>query len=99
MIVGERILEVSGTKVPKANIQGLNINISLEDVKLESEVLEMTYVYTASYQKEVGSLKIKGVLLARETEAKAKYILETWKKSKKVPDDYSTTVLSAINYS
>lgn len=99
MIVGERILEVSGTKVPKANIQGLNINISLEDVKLEAETLELTYVYTASYQKEVGSLKIKGVLLAKENETKSKDILETWKKSKKVPDDYATTVLSAINYS
>ncbi|MFH1785595.1 MAG: hypothetical protein ABH842_04145 [Candidatus Micrarchaeota archaeon] len=99
MIVGERILEVSGTKVPKMNIQGLNINISLEDVKLEEETLELTYVYTASYQKEVGTLKIKGVLLAKEDETKSKAILDTWKKSKKVPDDYATTVLSAINYS
>ena len=30
MIVGERILEVSGNKIPKTSIKGLNINISLE---------------------------------------------------------------------
>jgi hypothetical protein len=99
MIVGERILEVSGTKTPKTNVQGLGINISLEDVKLEGDNLELTYIYNAAYQKDAGSLKIKGVLLAKEDAAKSKNIVDTWKKSKKVPDDYATTVLTAINYS
>ncbi|VVC02705.1 Uncharacterised protein [Candidatus Bilamarchaeum dharawalense] len=99
MIVGERILEVSGTKTPKSNIQGLNINISLEDVKLEEDTLEMTYIYTANYQENVGSLKIKGVLLAKEDATTSKNIVDSWKKSKKVPDDYATVVLSAVNYS
>lgn len=99
MIIGERILEVSGSKTPKASIKGLNINISLEDVKLETDILEMTYVYTADYQEKVGTLKIKGVLLVKEDAATSKTILDTWKKSKKVPDDYASVVLSAVNYS
>jgi|WetSurMetagenome_2_1015567.scaffolds.fasta_scaffold169693_2 hypothetical protein len=99
MIVGERILEVSGNKVPKTSIKGLNINISLEDVKLADENVEITYVYTANYQEDVGQIKIKGVLLAKEEMKLAKDITDTWKKSKKVPDEYASVVLSAVNYS
>ena len=106
MIVGERILEVSGNKTPKGNSRGLGINIELEDVKISDEnkdVLEITYVYTASYQEKVGEIKIKGILFAREdgktSKFEAKDIVETWKKSKKVPDEYASVVLSAVNYS
>ncbi len=99
MIVGERILEVSGNKIPKANIKGLSINISLEDVKMNEENVEITYVYTASYQEDVGQIKIKGVLLAKEEQKLSKEIIDLWKKSKKVPDEYATVVLSAVNYS
>ena len=99
MIVGERILEISGSKVPKGSIQGLSINISIDDVKLEGDILETTYVYTADYQEKVGTLKIKGVLLAKEEAATSKSVMETWKKSKKVPDDYASVILSAVNYS
>ncbi|MFH1520326.1 MAG: hypothetical protein ABID61_01645 [Candidatus Micrarchaeota archaeon] len=99
MIVGERILEVSGSKTPKTSIQGLSINISIEDVALDAETLEITYVYTADYQDKVGNLKIKGILLAKEDTATSKSILDTWKKTKKVPDDYASIVLSAVNYS
>lgn len=99
MIVGERILEVSGNRVPKTNIKGLNINISLEDVKLVDELVEITYVYTAEYQDNVGNIRIKGILLAKEEPKLSKDIVDSWKKNKKVPDDYATVVLSAVNYS
>ncbi|MEW6722548.1 MAG: hypothetical protein AB1324_04760 [Candidatus Micrarchaeota archaeon] len=99
MIVGERILEVSGNKVPKTSIKGLNINIQLEDVKMGEENLEITYVYTANYEEAVGQIKIKGVLLAKEDGKLAKDVVDTWKKGKKVPDEYATVVLSAVNYS
>jgi hypothetical protein len=99
MIVGERILEVSGNRVPKSSIKGLNINISLEDVKLAEENVEITYVYTANYAESVGEIKIKGVILAREEPKLSKDIADTWKKSRKVPDEYATVVLSAVNYS
>jgi hypothetical protein len=99
MIVGERILEVSGNKTPKASIKGLSINISLEDVKAQDDNVEITYVYTASYQQDAGQLKIKGVLLAREEAKLAKEIVDTWKKSKRIPDAYASVVLSAVNYS
>lgn len=99
MIVGERILEVSGNRVPQQSIQGLNINIQLENVELNGENVEITYVYVADYKEKVGEIKIKGLLIAKEEKALSKKIADTWKKSKKIPDDYATVVLSAVNYS
>ncbi len=99
MIVGEKILEITGSKMPDKDIVGLNINISIEDVKMAGSNVEITYVYTADYQESVGQLKIKGVLVAQEDAKKAKEIVDSWKKSKKIPDDYATVVLSAVNYS
>lgn len=99
MIVGERILEINGSKTPGESIKGLSINIAIDSVEKGKENLEITYVYTANYEKEAGLIKIKGMLLAKEDAKRAKEILDMWKKSKKVPDDYATSVLSALNYS
>ncbi len=99
MIVGEKILEITGSKMPDKDIVGLNINISIEDVKMAGSNVEITYIYTADYQEGVGQLKIKGVLIAQEDAKKAKEVVDSWKKSKKIPDDYATVVLSAVNYS
>ena len=102
MIVGERIVEVSGNKVPMGAIKGLNINITLDDVKMgekNKDLIEITYVYTAEYKDKIGQIKIKGILLAREDAKKSKQIVDAWKKDKKVPDEYAPMVLSAVNYS
>ena len=99
MIVGERILEVNGSKAVGQSIKGLNINIAIDKVEKTKDNLEITYVYTADYQEKAGMIKIKGILLAKEEAKRAKEIVDMWKKSKKIPDDYATTVLSALNYS
>ena len=99
MIVGERILEISGNKAQGQSIKGLSINISIEKVEKKGDHIEITYAYTASYQDKAGEIKIKGVLLAKEDSKRGKEILDMWKKNKKIPDDYATVVLSALNYS
>lgn len=99
MIVGERILEINGNKVPGENIKGLSINISIENVEKKKENIEISYAYTANYQENAGQIKIRGMLLAKEENKRAKEITDAWKKNKKIPDDYATVVLSALNYS
>jgi hypothetical protein len=99
MIVGERILEVSGNRVPKEAIKGLNINIQLDGVEKAKDNIEIAYTYIADYKEAVGQIKIKGLLIAKEEEKLAKEIVDKWKKEKKIPDDYATVVLSAVNYS
>lgn len=99
MIVGERLLEISGSKAKWEPIKGLNINISIEDVKVDGESVEITYAYSANYEEGVGKLMIKGMLMAKEDKKRAKDISDMWKKEKRIPDDYAQTALSAINYS
>ena len=99
MIVGERILEVTGNRNSRESIKGLSINISLDGIALQDGNVEITYIYTANYETNVGQLKIKGVLIAREEEKLTKEIMDTWKKGNRIPESYAEVVLSAINYS
>lgn len=99
MIIGERILEISGNKHSQENIQGLSINIALDDVMLKDGILEIVYTYTASYEDKVGMLSLKGMIMAKEEEKLAHEVSNMWKKNKKMPEAYAETVLSAINYS
>ncbi|MBU0591836.1 hypothetical protein KKF81_03195 [Candidatus Micrarchaeota archaeon] len=99
MIVGEKILEVNGTKNPGQSIKGLNINISIDNVEKAGDNLEITYSYTANYDENAGQIKIKGVLVAKEDDALTKEAVDSWKKDKKLPQSYTTNVLTALNYS
>jgi len=99
MITGERILEISGKRESTEGIKGLGINISVEDVKVSGETVELTYEYLANYDEKVGFLKIRGQINAKEDKKLAKDIEAEWKANKKLPDNYAEMLLAAINYS
>jgi len=99
MIVGGRIDAVEGKKNKDEQIKGLSINISLDDVRVKGEDVEIVYTYTADYAEGVGQLKIKGTLFAKEDKKQAKELADAWKKDKKVPQDYANGLLTTINYS
>jgi hypothetical protein len=99
MITAERIIEINGTRKTMGNITGLNINISIDDVSVKGEEVELTYEYSANYEDKVGLLKIKGVITSTEEKKLAKDIADRWKKEQKLPDEYAEMLLGAINYS
>jgi len=99
MITGERILEISGKRESTEGIKGLGINISVDDVKVSGDVVEITYEYLANYDEKVGFLKIRGQINAKEDKKLAKDIEAEWKANKKLPDNYAEMLLAAINYS
>lgn len=98
-IVGERIREISGNRVSRGAIKGLSMNISVDDVRVTGKEVELDYTYIANYDEAVGKLQIKGTIIAAEEDSLAKKIAEEWKKSKRLPEEYMETVLSAVNYS
>lgn len=101
MIVGGKIEHVEAEKKTDGKMEGLDINISLDDVKVKNEDVKIRYTYSAKYEKDVGEIKIKGVLYAKEDKKLAKEIADSWKKDKskrKIPSNYASTILSAINY-
>ena len=99
MITGERILEISGFRSPEGAMKSLSININVDDVRQINDTLEVHYVYTADYEDKFGQVKIKGVMIAKEDENTTKEILETWKKTKKLPNSFSPMLLTVVNYS
>lgn len=98
-IVGERIREISGNKAKYEAIKGLSMNISVDDVRVTGKEVELDYTYIANYDENVGKLQIKGTIMANEEDALAKKVAEEWKKNKRLPEEYMTIILSAVNYS
>lgn len=98
MITGGRIDEVEGKKNKEDEFLGLNINISIDGVKVNGEAVEIQYTYEATYANGVGNVKIKGAIFTKEDKKVSKEIEEEWKKNKKMPEGFAENILSAINY-
>ncbi len=99
MITGGRIDSIEGKKTSEDAIKGLNINISIDELKVTGQKIEIGYTYMASYPENVGQMTIRGVLFAEEEKKLAKDVETEWQKNKKVPESYAEVVLNAINYS
>ena len=96
MIVGERILEISGNKVPGQKVEGLGINISIESVEKQKDTIEVTYVYTASYQEKAGEINMpvsRGEYSTDEVYATLGEIIAGRKKGR--TDDKTITVFDS----
>ncbi len=98
MITGGRIDAVEGKRNKEDTFQGLNINIAVDNVKVEGENVEVAYTYDVSYANDAGSVRVKGALFAKEDKKLAKTIEDEWKKAKKLPNEFAETALTAINF-
>ena len=98
MIIGGRIDSIEGKKAKEDGIEGLNINIGIDGVKIEGEKVEISYTYTANYSTDIGHITIKGTIFAEEDKKQGSEIENEWKKNKKLPENYLEPVLNAINY-
>lgn len=98
MITGIRIDKVEASRDKNEDVKGLDVNIGIDEVKINGPEVEIAFSYTATYQEGVGVLKMNGALLAHEDEKAAKEIGSAWKKEKKLPDEFSEMVLNAINF-
>ncbi|MBI5158899.1 hypothetical protein HY992_02150 [Candidatus Micrarchaeota archaeon] len=98
MITGGKITSVEAKRDKDDPITGLSINIGLDDLKVNGEDVEISYTYTVSYAQAVGTLKITGVLYAKETTKKAAEISKSWKDSRRLPNDFAEIVLNTINF-
>ena len=98
MITGGRINYVEAKRDKEGPVEGLSLNIGLDDVAVKGDAITIQYTFITNYDDKVGHLKINGVLFASEEKGKAKEIDEMWKKSKRLPPDFAEVVLNTINY-
>ncbi len=80
-------------------INGLNININIDDIKAMKEDIMLDFTYTVKYADDVGYLKISGTVYAKDSEDGAKKIEEGWRMEKKLPNEIAQPLLNLINFS
>lgn len=81
-----------------APVQGMTMNINLDDVSSEKEEVTVQYTLAVDYHDNVGKLKIGGMITLREDVKKLKEVMKEWKEKKRLPADITEVLLNAINY-
>ena len=82
----------------------INNNVSIgkveeKDFPLGNEkqkVIAFTFEFLSKYDPDSGHIKITGDVLYMESSAKAKEILDGWKKDKRLPKEIMTSILNTI---
>ncbi|MBM3229122.1 hypothetical protein FJZ26_01715 [Candidatus Parvarchaeota archaeon] len=98
MITGGTIDYVEAKRDKEDNIAGIGIDIQIQEVSVNGKNVKLKYTYIVKYESGVGTLKMSGTLSAEEEPKKAKEIDDTYKKTKKLPDDFAEVVLNSINF-
>ncbi|RLG19255.1 hypothetical protein DRN67_03190 [Candidatus Micrarchaeota archaeon] len=89
---------VEGRRISTDAISGINVNISLEDVLVRGQEIEITFKYTVDYAEKVGALVIRGKLHARGELAECQEVSKEWTDTRKLPKEFAEDVLNTINY-
>lgn len=75
-----RNLEARRFSDPKSNVN-INNNSTLLDVKGQKEVLNVSFVFTSSYEPNVGVVRIEGELELRDSEKTTSDALAKWEET------------------
>lgn len=97
MIVGDRVTKIESEIKERKAHNGLKLNIAIKDVSSENDRVVFDYLYEVTYT-DVGYIKIFGKMFANEEEKLEKEIHDSWKKNKKIPEEYMEKLLNAINF-
>jgi hypothetical protein len=96
VITGGRVTYAEVKKLKEEMAAGLSINVTIDGVEATKGLLEIKYTYVVSYEKDVATLKIQGVIEAKEDSPDR--IVADWKKTQKLPDGFAEELLNAINF-
>lgn len=98
-VTGMRITAAEITRSKNEVPTGLSINMSINNVRMDGEQLEIAFAYRADYAENVGMLRIEGSMLVMPSSKKAaEDMVKQWKDKKKLDDDVSEDVLNNINF-
>ena len=105
MIVGFGFTKLNAEKkeAPKGKVDINNNvtvkNLEMADMKLGNDkqsVLKFIFEFTSKYEPNIGVMLFEGEVLYMEDAKKAKDILASWKKDKKLPSDIMAGLLNMI---
>lgn len=86
MITGIRIDKVEAWREKPAEIRGLDINISVDAVKVTGPEVEVNFTYMATYPEATGSLLLKGRMADETQKLLMSYVAEMGANTGHLPD-------------
>ena len=105
MIVGFGFTKITAEKNESAKGKiDINNNVSVKDVvednlslgKEKQTALKFSFEFASKYEPNLGKIALEGNLLYMADAKKAKEILASWKKDKKVPQEIMAGLLNTI---
>ena len=96
MITGGRVVSVEATKKSEEQIQGMDVFINIDKLEAGGENLTISYTYNIDYRPGIASMKIRGEVLSSESNSSE--IMEKWKKTGELPQNFTEELLGAITY-
>ncbi len=97
-ITGGQILKVSAEKTKDEPNQGMNVNISINSLKVEKENIVINYTYSVQYAPDLAKITVVGEMHAKENEKAAKEIQDKWAATKTLPDATASEIITAVTY-
>lgn len=98
MIHSSKIDLVKAKRNKEGPLEGLKIDIQLDDVLSKDGMVEVKFVYTALYEVGVGFIRLQGRLYSKEDPKYAATIVEKFGKEKILPNEFAREALNAINF-
>lgn len=86
MITGIRIDKAEAWREKPAEIKGLDINISVDAVKVTGPEVEVNFTYTATYPEAAGSILLKGRMADETQKLFMSYVAEMGTHTTHLPD-------------
>ncbi len=99
MITGGTITRVTAERIADKPNPGMDINIQLKDVKFDKIKVTVKYTYTITFKDNTAKMEMEGELYFDESERDVKEIRDKWDKTKQLPDNFASDMLTAITYS
>jgi len=105
MISGLRISHVEASRTNEEAIMNMKFNINFDAVKVDNENVHVDFTFIANYEggeaakvTEVGTLKIVGTIMSKESKKEADEISNVWKSKKTLPIGFAEGIINLLNF-
>lgn len=98
MIHSSRIDLVKAKRSKEGPLEGIRTTIDLDELRMEGELLQIKFVYTVNYDKDVASILLQGSLFLKEGRQYSENAVKLFAKERVLDSQIAETALSAINF-
>ena len=105
MITNIRINKVEAERASDDFVGNMKFNINFDDVKANGDNVDVHFTFLTQYEggnsstaKEVGNLKIVGVISSKEEKKEIEEIKSAWDKNKTLPTGFAENVINVLNF-